>query len=410
MNFNLEKDLNIFDDFFKKRPEVNSDQLKQNLKNYYLPYVTKLLALKKVKTSTDGIIIGVSAIQGAGKTTQGEILEILLKHLGFTSVSRSIDDHYITHPQLCDLRKQDPRFIRRGVTHDIPLAILDLSALQKMSELPILVSGYDKGAHHGDGDRFRWVNLSSGIKLKASVINQLLVVDKELKNILSLKLTEVTYNDHQILLSEKMGSLIPIIEPLLSKDLVDFLTTQSNQTLTVEMSDQESIKFSGSSELIVSKKTLPNAWRLIEKKPDFIFYDGWMLGARMVEDEAIFSAGLPALEKSEDQEFAKMVNKKLENYYPLWQMFEFLNVLYVKNYQMSLKWRDQAEETLRAKGGGMTSEQIIDFVHYFWRSVHPGIHIKNLAQDTIYTNQVVIINDDHSVGELYTPEAMSQLE
>jgi D-glycerate 3-kinase len=77
---------------------------------------------------------------------------------------------------------------------------------------------------------------------------------------------------------------------------------------------------------------------------------------------------------------------------------------------MSLKWRDQAEETLRAKGGGMTSEQIIDFVHYFWRSVHPGIHIKNLAQDTIYTNQVVIINDDHSVGELYTPEAMSQLE
>jgi pantothenate kinase-related protein Tda10 len=409
MDFDLEKDLSIFDDFFEKRPEVDKDQLKQNLEHYYIPYVKKLIGLKKAKTSSDGIIVGVSAIQGAGKTTQGEILEILLKHFGYASVSRSIDDHYITHQQLCELRKQDPRFIRRGVTHDIPLAILDLSSLQKMTDQPVVVSGYDKGAHHGDGDRFRWVNLSQGVIVKATISQQPLIVDKAPTEVLALKLTELSLNNQEILLSEKMGSLLPIIEPLLSPQLVGFLTDQTDQEVVVEMVDEDNVRFKGKSELTVTKKSLPNGWRVIEKKPDFIFYDGWMLGARMVEDEAIFSSGLPALEKTEDQMFAKMVNKKLENYYPLWQMFEFLNVLYVKNYEMSLKWRDQAEEALRAKGGGMTHDQIVEFVHYFWRSVHPGIHIKNLAQDHQHTDQVVIINDDHSVGEIYTPETIAKV-
>ena len=81
-------------------------------------------------------------------------MEILLNHFGFSSVSRSIDDHYITHKELCELRQKDPRFIRRGVTHDISLALKDLQDLQNMTdENPVLVSGYDKGAHHGDGDR-----------------------------------------------------------------------------------------------------------------------------------------------------------------------------------------------------------------------------------------------------------------
>lgn len=206
-----------------------------------------------------------------------------------------------------------------------------------------------------------------------------------------------------------MGSYVPVIEPLLPADLVSFLKNHLDKQLTIDLAGKDQIRFRNSNEITVDKKSLPNGWRVIERKPDFIFYDGWMLGARKVDDESVFSSGLPALEKPEDQEFAKMVNKKLENYYPLWQMFEFLNVLYVKNYEMSLKWRDQAEETLRSKGGGMTHDQIVDFVHYFWRSVHPGIHIKNLAYDALHTNQVVIINDDHSVGELYTPSSLPQI-
>jgi pantothenate kinase-related protein Tda10 len=406
MNFNIETDIQIFADFFKKRPEVLPDQLKQNLQQYYLPYVQKLIEIKKKKGSDEGIIIGVSAIQGAGKTTQGEILEILLKHFGYSSVSRSIDDHYITHQQLCALRGQDPWFIRRGVTHDIPLAILDLSELQKMHTQPIIVSGYDKGAHHGDGDRFRWVNLDPGVQVTATISSETVTIDQTEQHSLVIKLTSLTYNQIEILMSEKMGSYVPVIEPLLPATLVQFLKNHQDKQITIDLADKDQVRFRNETEIVVERKSLPNGWRVIERKPDFIFYDGWMLGARKVDDESVFSSGLPALEKPADQEFAKMVNKKLENYYPLWQMFEFLNVLYVKNYQMSLKWRDQAEEALRAKGGGMTHDQIVEFVHYFWRSVHPGIHIKNLAHDAEHTNQVVIINDDHSIGELYTPSSL----
>ncbi len=85
-------------------------------------------------------------------------------------------------------------------------------------------------------------------------------------------------------------------------------------------------------------------------------------------------------------------------------MIEFMNVIYVPNNDMSLKWRDQAEEHLREKGEGMTHDQIIEFVHYFWRSVHPAIHIKNLAQNELHAQQVVIINDDHSEREVLMPE------
>lgn len=406
MNFNPQTDINIFADFFTKRPEVNQDQLKQNLIQYYLPYVQKLIEIKKKKNSADGLIIGVSAIQGAGKTTQGEILEILLKHFGYSSVSRSIDDHYITHTQLTALRRQDPRFIRRGVTHDIPLAIIDLSTLQKMTDQPIIVSGYDKGAHHGDGDRFRWVNLDPGVQLTATVSSEMVTIDQVEQPNLVIKLTRLTYNQREILMSEKMGSYLPVIEPLLPAELVTFLKNHLNKQLTIELAGKDQVVFRNETEIVVASKLLPNGWRVIERKPDFIFYDGWMLGARMVEDESIFASGLPALENPADQDFAKMVNRKLENYYPLWQMLDFLNVLYVKNYEMSLKWRDQAEETLRTRGGGMTHQQIVEFVHYFWRSVHPGIHIKNLAHDVKHTSQVVIINDDHSIGEMYTPESL----
>ena len=305
MDFDIEEDLEIFRTFFAKRPEVSKLSLTNDLKRYYLPFIQKLISLKSQKNSPDGLIVGVSAIQGAGKTTQGEIASILLNHFGHSTISLSIDDHYITHKQLNELREKDPRYIKRGVTHDIPLAIKSLTALKTMKngdtvELPI----YDKGVEHGDGDRI--------------------------------------------------------------------------------------------------------GWKKVSQKPDFIFYDGWMLGARKVEDDSIFDSGLPALDTPEHIQFAKDINQKLVEYEPLWSLFDFLNVLYVVNYQDSLKWRDQAEDTLREKGQGMTHEQIKEFVYYFWRSVHPAIHIKNLSHDQLHTKQVVIINDDHSIEEILTPSEVAE--
>lgn len=300
MDFDIEKNLNVFDPVFKKRPEISKEQFKQDLKNYYFPYLQKLIDKKLQKKGSEGMIVGVSAIQGAGKTTQAEIIDILLKFLGYTSISLSMDDHYITHEQLDELREFDPRYIRRGATHDISLAIQNLKALQHMEDgMEVKIPIYDKGAKSGDGD---WVG-----------------------------------------------------------------------------------------------------WRVVKEKPDFIFYDGWMLGARRVSDEFIFEAGLPALDTPEHIQFAKDVNKKLDEYLPLWDLIEFMNVLFVFHYEISLKWREQAEEVLRVKGEGMSKEEIKEFVYYFWRSVHPAIQIKNLAHDNTHTQQVTVINDDHSVKAVFTP-------
>lgn len=303
MGFDIEKDFFIFESILKKRPEINSESLKKDLQKYYLPFTQRLVNLKK--QSNKGIVVGISAIQGAGKTTQGEIMVVLLKQLGYSSVSLSIDDHYITHQQLNELRVKDPRYIRRGVTHDIALALQNLTDLKNMqdnSEVKIPI--YDKGAQNGDGDR------------------------------------------------------------------VDF--------------------------------------RTINQKPDFIFYDGWMLGAKKVQDESIFETGLPALDTPEHIQFAKDINKKLDEYTLLWDLIDFMNVLYVPDYQISLKWREQAEEALRAKGEGMSQQEIKEFVYYFWRSVHPAIQIKALASDD-KTDQVVIINNDHSIKEVMLPSQIKMM-
>lgn len=292
----MKVNLDIFDALFSKRPEISKDGFQIDLENYYFPFAERIISFKKAKSSSMGLIVGVSAIQGAGKTTQGEVMNILLSHLGYSTFSFSLDDHYITHKELVDLRNQDPRFIRRGVTHDINLAISDLKDLKNMTVgRTISVARYDKGVNSGDGERF----------------------------------------------------------------------TQE-----------------------------------VSQKPDFIFYDGWMLGARPISDDSIFSSGLPALETEADQRFARDINKKLFDYEPLWETIDFMNVLYVPNYQISLVWREQAEQVLRVHGGGMSSEEIKEFVYYFWRSVHPAIQIKNLAMDKNNCDQIVVINDDHSIKEV----------
>lgn len=392
-------DLSVFEEIFKKRPTIDREKFKVDLEKYYLPYLDKLLKLPRPA------IVGVSAIQGAGKTTQGEVLELLLKHEGLNSVSLSIDDHYITHKQLCDLRAKDPRFIRRGVTHDIPLAVENLTSLKNLQiGQSTLIAEYDKGAQKGDGDRFRLINLVPNLTLKGVVQEDLMMVNSEMQKIRAFRLTSAKFGDKILTLPENMGADIPIVEPFLPKPLIEFLEKTLNSAVTVFQDAQEMVHFSANGEVLVAKEDLPKGWRLVSQKPDFIFYDGWMLGVRSVSDESVFEQDLPALSTSEDKQFAKDVNRKLLEYDKLWDLLNFLTVLYVPHYEMALEWRENAEKPLREKGAGMSEEQIKQFVYYFWRSVHPAIHIKNLAHDEKHTNQVAIIGDDHSVVQLLAPE------
>jgi pantothenate kinase-related protein Tda10 len=335
-------------------------------------------------------------------------LEILLKKLGFYSISQSIDDHYITHLELCELREEDSQYIRRGVTHDILLATRDLKNLQTIKEGEVIViSGYDKGAQSGDGDRFRFINPVSDLEIHCAVKEKFLTVNKLPQKTLALEISTANYKNESIFLPSNMGSDIPLIEPMLPASLIEFLKNQKGEII-ITLIDNENVIFKGDGEITVSIKDLPHGWRIVNKKPDFIFYDGWMVGARSVDDESVFESNLPALDTPEHIDFAKKINKKLLNYYQLWEMFKFVNVLYVVDYSISVKWRDQAEEHLRQKGAGMNSEEIKEFVYYFWRSVHPAIQIKNLAQDNKHANQVVVIDDKHLIQDILTPTQVKE--
>jgi pantothenate kinase-related protein Tda10 len=405
MIFDVDQDFPIFDNFLKHHTHYKPEVLKRDIRNYFLPFIDKLIALKAQRNSKNGIIVGISAIQGAGKTTQGEILEVLLQQLRFPSCSLSIDDHYVTHEDLVALRKEDSRFIRRGVTHDISLAIEDLTRLKTMIEgKPVLISGYDKGAHHGDGDRFRWIKPSEGITVNAQVTQKTAMVNKRAQKVTALHLTSAAYRGEKLEMPENMGADLPVLKSFLPAKLCDFLALQKE--VKIYMSDNEDVVFEGANKnsVAVPKDDLPKGWRLITEKPAFIFYDGWMLGAFPVTDESVFDNDLPGLESEEAKQWAKFINIRLALYKPLWDMIDFLTILYVPNYHMSLMWREQAEQVLRANGRGMTSQGIQDFVHYFWRSVHPAIHIKNLAHNAAGTHQVVIIGDDRTVKEVLTPD------
>jgi D-glycerate 3-kinase len=101
------------------------------------------------------LIQGILGGQGTGKTTLGAVLTLILKHLGNSTLSLSLDDLYKTYRDRLALRKQDPRLIWRGPpgTHDIQLGLDVLDCLRQPSGQPIPVPRFDKSAWEGAGDR-----------------------------------------------------------------------------------------------------------------------------------------------------------------------------------------------------------------------------------------------------------------
>jgi D-glycerate 3-kinase len=99
---------------------------------------------------------GILGGQGTGKTTLGAVLTVILKHLGYRTLSLSLDDLYKTHADRLQLKQTDPRLIWRGPpgTHDVELGVRTLDQLrQPGSESIIWVPRFDKSSHHGAGDR-----------------------------------------------------------------------------------------------------------------------------------------------------------------------------------------------------------------------------------------------------------------
>jgi D-glycerate 3-kinase len=127
--------------------------------HYWLPLAQSLVHQQEKigRTFIQGLLGG----QGTGKTTLGLVLKILLKYLGKTFLSISLDDLYKTYSDRQKLLTRRPDLIWRGPpsTHDIDLGIRVLQQLRdqgdRQPDQPQLIEipRFDKSLHHGAGDR-----------------------------------------------------------------------------------------------------------------------------------------------------------------------------------------------------------------------------------------------------------------
>ncbi|MCL1467240.1 glycerate kinase [Argonema galeatum] len=143
----------------------------ENLWNLWLPLAMQLAEYRQQQGHP--LIQGILGGQGTGKTTLAAILKIILNHLGYRTLSLSLDDLYKTYADRQLLKEKDPRLIWRGPpgTHDVQLGIAVLDKLRQSNDLgleeienlkskiqnpkSIQVPRFDKSAWGGEGDRTR---------------------------------------------------------------------------------------------------------------------------------------------------------------------------------------------------------------------------------------------------------------
>ncbi len=105
------------------------------------------------------LVLGLSAPQGAGKSTLAANLVALAGDHGMRALAISIDDFYITRREQIDIAAAHPNhpyLTQRGYpgTHDVALGVRTLDALRDCAQdKTVLVPRYDKSKHGGRGDR-----------------------------------------------------------------------------------------------------------------------------------------------------------------------------------------------------------------------------------------------------------------
>jgi D-glycerate 3-kinase len=136
---------------------------------------------------------------------------------------------------------------------------------------------------------------------------------------------------------------------------------------------------------------------------DIILFEGWFVGVRPVAPQVLATAPAP-IATDTDRDFAREVNRRLQDYLPLWDQLDRLLVLYPSDYRLSQQWRQQAEQQMIASGRtGMSDAEIAEFVEYFWRALHPELFIQPLLTDAEHVDLVIDIDANHQPGRIYRP-------
>ncbi|MCS6813880.1 MAG: glycerate kinase [Cyanobacteria bacterium] len=277
---------------------VNESDLCLSLWTLWMP-LARLMSLWRQQLSRP-LIVGIVGGQGTGKTTLSNLISLLLGHMGYASLSISLDDLYKTYADRQRLQQQDPRLKWRGPpgTHDVSLGIQTLDQLRLGCSRPIAIPRFDKSAYDGIGER-----------------------------------------------------------------------TSPEYVSNIEI----------------------------------VLFEGWFVGVQPVDPSKFVDAPEP-IRTAQDRQFARDMNDRLREYLPLWERIDRLLVLNPVDYRLSKQWRQQAErERIAAGGHGMSNDEVEQFVHYFWRALHPELFISPLIQNHSRADLVLDVNPDHSYGKVYKP-------
>jgi D-glycerate 3-kinase len=139
-------------------------------------------------------------------------------------------------------------------------------------------------------------------------------------------------------------------------------------------------------------------------KADVIFLEGWFVGTRPVAP-FVFDTAPPPVVTAADRDFARDMNRNLHAYLPLWEQLDRLILLNPTDYRLSIQWRQEAEAKMRATGKpGMSDADIVEFVEYFWKALHPELFVLPLKDEPQWVDRVIDIDAHHQPIAIYQPK------
>ncbi|KAJ5474426.1 hypothetical protein N7475_003992 [Penicillium sp. IBT 31633x] len=141
--------------------------------SHVLPQIARHSSISATKRP---FILGLTGLQGSGKSTWTDALVNVLRDLhGLNTINLSLDDLYLDHDELIQLRESNPsnKLIQtRGQpgTHDMTLARSFFENLNPGSEM--LIPSFDKSKFNGEGGRApkeTWYRVPAGTAIDVVV-------------------------------------------------------------------------------------------------------------------------------------------------------------------------------------------------------------------------------------------------
>ncbi|MBT3196860.1 MAG: hypothetical protein HN344_03970, partial [Gammaproteobacteria bacterium] len=140
-------------------------------------------------------------------------------------------------------------------------------------------------------------------------------------------------------------------------------------------------------------------WRCPPQGLDLILFEGWCVGVPPQPVEALVQP-INSLEVrlDPDRQWRHFVNEQLAGAYrTLFSRMDVLLVLQAPGMASVVEWRALQEEKMRAlQGGGMTPDQVVDFVRYFERLTrHMLVEMPQLA------DVLLPVGEDHQLDSIH---------